>query len=160
MFTRYEFITSVHGLSTVLFVHDIEYLRVYAFRYKTVEGSVYHCCNRSKCKAKVIIDSLGICKQHTSASHSHPSVRNVYENELMPGPDERTCKSESLPLAEYRIYSEKVLQNIHHSRKVSLPWTMLFRLRIMIFGKCLRTSSVQLFYSESRVSSLHHLRQI
>lgn len=78
VFERYEFLAGFKKGTQLLYVHDIGHL--YLMRNKSKGGVVYQCRLRTKCDAKVRIDEFGVCKQYTSASHSHPSVRGNYEN--------------------------------------------------------------------------------
>lgn len=80
VFTRYEFITGVRAANRLLFVHDIEQL--YFFRHKNASGNIYHCRERSTCKAKVLIDQDGVCKQYGIESHTHPSIGDEYRHIL------------------------------------------------------------------------------
>lgn len=78
VFEPYEFLAGFKKGTQLLYVYDIEHL--YLLRNKFKGGVVYQCHLRTKCDAKVQIDEFGVCKQYTSASHSHPSVRGNYEN--------------------------------------------------------------------------------
>lgn len=81
IFSQIEFLAGLRASTQLLFVHDIEQL--YFFRYRNSKGSVYKCRDRKQCRAKAIIDSSGVCMQLGSASHSHSSVREDYENILL-----------------------------------------------------------------------------
>lgn len=90
-FSRYEFLEVLRDNSYVLFVHDIEQL--YYFRYTKQSSKIYACrqTKRMSCKATVIIDPDGKCKQYGSASHCHPSVKVEYFNILLMQEMKREC---------------------------------------------------------------------
>lgn len=78
VFSHIEFVTADRRKTQLMFVHDVEHL--YFYKYSTVSGSIYICRNHKQCKAKALIDSTGACMQYGSAGHTHPSVREQYEN--------------------------------------------------------------------------------
>lgn len=111
VFSKYEMVTGVRASSKFLYVHDIGYL--YSFRHGNSKRSVYHCRDwrkkEKKCEAKVSIDSNGVCAQFGTASHTHPSVRQEYENLLLHNRIRDDCTSAG-------IIRNKNLRNIYDRR--------------------------------------------
>lgn len=94
IFSRFEFVNGVRASTQLMFIHDIEQL--YFLRYKNSKGTVYECRDRKKCKAKAIIDSSGVCKQVGSTLHSHPTVREDFENILLRNRMRDDCSNDDI----------------------------------------------------------------
>lgn len=75
----HEFIGGMHKKSNIVYVHEIGYLYGWRYLLTGTTTNVYACRKRSICFAKVTIDEFGVCRQHTSTGHSHPSDRREYE---------------------------------------------------------------------------------
>lgn len=108
VFARFEFLSSVRDQCKLLFVHDIEHL--YFYRYPIGTGKIFNCRNRT-CKAKVILQE-DVCKPYGSSVHSHPSVREDYENLLLLGKVRVDCSEDGFIRREKvrEIYDRRITE--------------------------------------------------